>query len=52
MSYNSEICPPYAPFFSLGGAAFSMVFASLGAAYGTARSGTGLIGLGLFKEEA
>ncbi len=44
-------CPPFAPFFGLSGAAFSMVFSAIGAAYGTAKAGLGIAGMGIFKPE-
>ena len=34
--------PIYAPFFGVMGAASAMIFSALGAAYGTAKSGTGI----------
>uniref|UniRef100_A0A915LAV4 V-type proton ATPase proteolipid subunit n=1 Tax=Romanomermis culicivorax TaxID=13658 RepID=A0A915LAV4_ROMCU len=49
---NLEKGPVYAPFFSVMGAASAMVFTAPGAAYGTAKSGTGIAamaGLPLFK---
>eukprot|EP00540_Astrosyne_radiata_P014684 CAMPEP_0116840764 /NCGR_PEP_ID=MMETSP0418-20121206/10547_1 /TAXON_ID=1158023 /ORGANISM="Astrosyne radiata, Strain 13vi08-1A" /LENGTH=196 /DNA_ID=CAMNT_0004471109 /DNA_START=116 /DNA_END=706 /DNA_ORIENTATION=+ len=42
-SYNLEECPAIAPFFGYMGVAFSVVFANLGAAYGTARAGVGIM---------
>lgn len=44
-------CPPYAPFFGFAGVASAMVFSTVGAAYGTAKSGIGIAGLGTFKPE-
>ncbi|KAG8944523.1 v-type proton ATPase 16 kDa proteolipid subunit 2 [Tulasnella sp. 424] len=47
----TEICPPYAPFFGFAGVAASMVFSTVGAAFGTAKSGIGITGLGQFRPE-
>ncbi|KAH9179250.1 V-type ATPase [Lactarius sanguifluus] len=47
MSY----CPPYAPFFGFAGVASSMIFSTVGAAYGTSKAGIGIAGLGQFKPE-
>ncbi|KAI8460682.1 ATP synthase subunit C-domain-containing protein [Phakopsora pachyrhizi] len=44
----SEICPPYAPFFGFAGVASSV---SVGAAYGTAKAGIGITGLGIMKPD-
>lgn len=44
-------CPPYAPFFGLAGVASSMIFSTVGAAFGTSKSGIGIAGLGTFKPE-
>lgn len=38
----SELCPVYAPFFGAIGCAAAIIFTSLGAAYGTAKSGVGV----------
>ncbi|KAI0699125.1 hypothetical protein BC835DRAFT_1405224 [Cytidiella melzeri] len=48
-----SLCPPYAPFFGLGGvaSAVSLIKTSVGAALGTAKSGIGIAGLGTFKPE-
>lgn len=46
MSASSN-CPPSAPFFGLMGAAGALVFANLGAAYGTAKSGVGIMAMGI-----
>ncbi|EPZ32660.1 V-type ATPase [Rozella allomycis CSF55] len=45
----TERCPPYAPFFGFAGATFAMIFC--GAAYGTAKSGIGIAGMGTFKPQ-
>ena len=36
--------PIYSPFFGVLGASSAMVFSAMGAAYGTAKSGTGIAG--------
>ncbi|KAG7088437.1 v-type proton ATPase 16 kDa proteolipid subunit 2 [Marasmius oreades] len=46
-----SLCPPYAPFFGFAGVASSMVLSTIGAAYGTAKAGIGIAGLGTFKPE-
>ncbi|KAJ3209222.1 v-type proton ATPase 16 kDa proteolipid subunit 2 [Entophlyctis luteolus] len=48
---TSDLCPPFAPFFGLAGVASAVVLSSLGAAYGTARAGVGIAGIGAFKPE-
>ncbi|KAF9972036.1 v-type proton ATPase 16 kDa proteolipid subunit 2 [Actinomortierella ambigua] len=47
----NEYCPPYAPFFGLAGVASAMVFSSVGAGYGTFKSGLGISGMGTFHPE-
>eukprot|EP00121_Abeoforma_whisleri_P016050 Awhi_evm1s14747 len=44
-------CPYYAPFFGVLGATSAMVFAAFGAAYGTAKSGTGIAAMAVMKPE-
>ncbi|BFZ53254.1 v-type proton ATPase 16 kDa proteolipid subunit 2 [Savitreella phatthalungensis] len=44
----SEYCTPYAAFFGFAGVAASMIFSSIGAAYGTAKAGIGIAGVGQF----
>jgi V-type H+-transporting ATPase proteolipid subunit len=44
-------CPPYAPFFGFAGIAASMIFSTVGAAFGTSKSGIGIAGLGSFRPE-
>ncbi|CUA73274.1 V-type H+-transporting ATPase 16kDa proteolipid subunit [Rhizoctonia solani] len=39
---SSDYCPVYAPFFSVLGAACAIVFTSMGASYGTAKSSVGI----------
>ncbi|CAG8619796.1 6090_t:CDS:2 [Ambispora gerdemannii] len=47
----SAACPLYAPFFGFAGVASAMVLSSIGAAYGTAKAGIGIAGMGTFKPE-
>ncbi|KAG4302065.1 hypothetical protein PCK1_001624 [Pneumocystis canis] len=47
----TELCPVYAPFFSVLGCAIAIVFTSFGAAYGTAKSGVGIMSMGVFHPE-
>lgn len=46
-----DLCPSYAPLFGVIGAAAAIVFSSLGAAYGTARSGVGIATMGVMKPD-
>lgn len=46
-----EANPPYSAFFSSMGAASAMVFSALGAAYGTAKSGTGIAAMSIMRPE-
>ncbi|RUS22865.1 hypothetical protein BC937DRAFT_86159 [Endogone sp. FLAS-F59071] len=46
-----KYCPPWAPFLGFAGIFSSMVLSSLGAAYGTAKSGVGIAGMGVFRPE-
>jgi len=43
--------PPYAPFFGVMGVTAAMSFCALGAAYGTAKSGTGIAAMAVMKPE-
>uniref|UniRef100_A0A1D1Z3X7 V-type proton ATPase proteolipid subunit n=1 Tax=Anthurium amnicola TaxID=1678845 RepID=A0A1D1Z3X7_9ARAE len=43
--------PMYAPFFGVMGAASAIIFSSLGAAYGTAKSGTGIAAMSVMRPE-
>ncbi|KCV72512.1 hypothetical protein H696_00106 [Fonticula alba] len=52
MSFSEVVCPAYAPFFGMAGGTLSMVFSAIGAAYGTAKAGTGIVGISTFKPEA
>jgi len=44
--------PIYSPFFGVMGAASAMVFSAMGAAYGTAKSGTGIAAMAVMRPEA
>merc|ERR1712100_308007 len=46
-----EQCPPSAPFFGFMGCAAALVFACLGAAYGTAKSGVGVANMGVLHPD-
>ncbi|KAF7718808.1 V-type H+-ATPase, proteolipid subunit [Penicillium ucsense] len=48
---DSELAPLFAPFFSFAGIASAMVFGAGGAAYGTAKSGIGIAGVGTFRPD-
>merc|ERR1711903_391198 len=48
---RQEMCPPSAPFFGFMGCAAALVFACLGAAYGTAKSGVGVANMGVLHAE-
>ncbi|KAJ4147739.1 hypothetical protein LMH87_002246 [Akanthomyces muscarius] len=48
---DSEVAPKFAPFIGMGGIAAAMVFGSIGAAYGTAKSGIGIAGVGTFRPD-
>ncbi|XP_015788180.1 V-type proton ATPase 16 kDa proteolipid subunit [Tetranychus urticae] len=48
---TTEVAPIYGPFFGVMGAASAMIFSSLGAAYGTAKSGTGIAAMGVMRPE-
>ena len=45
-------CPPYSPFFGVMGATSAIVFSAMGAAYGTAKSGTGIAAMAVMRPEA
>lgn len=47
----SEDAPIYSPFFGVMGAASAMVFSALGAAYGTAKCGTGIAAMSVMRPE-
>lgn len=48
---SSETNPVYGPFFGVMGAASAIIFSSLGAAYGTAKSGTGIAAMSVMRPE-
>ncbi|KAK6532799.1 v-type proton ATPase 16 kDa proteolipid subunit 2 [Arthrobotrys megalospora] len=51
MSDHNQLTPAFAPFFGMAGVAFAMIFGCAGAAYGTAMSGIGISGIGIFRPE-
>jgi len=51
MSGHGEDAPIYTPFFGVLGATSAMVFSALGAAYGTAKSGTGIAAMSVMRPE-
>jgi len=48
---ESELAPDFAPFLSFAGIASAMIFGCAGAAYGTAKSGIGIAGVGSFRPD-
>lgn len=48
---GDKYAPIYAPFLGFCGCAVSIIFSSVGAAYGTAKLSIGIAGVGLFKPE-
>ncbi|KAK3112137.1 v-type proton ATPase 16 kDa proteolipid subunit 2 [Teratosphaeriaceae sp. CCFEE 6253] len=46
---DSDLAPKFAPFLGMAGIAFAMIFGCIGAAYGTAKSGIGIAGVGVFR---
>merc|ERR1711907_178043 len=48
---RKEQCSPSAPFFGFMGCAAALVFACLGAAYGTAKSGVGVANMGVLHPD-
>jgi len=48
---SEEASPAYSPFFGVMGAASAMVFSAMGAAYGTAKSGTGISAMAVMRPE-
>lgn len=48
---SSEAAPVYSSFFGVMGATSAMVFSALGAAYGTAKSGTGISAMAIMRPE-
>merc|ERR1711985_47775 len=51
IAVRQEHCPPSAPFFGFMGCAAALVFACLGAAYGTAKSGVGVANMGVLHPD-
>merc|ERR1719316_1259101 len=51
IAIRQENCPPSAPFFGFMGCAAALVFACLGAAYGTAKSGVGVANMGVLHPD-
>merc|ERR1712224_579332 len=51
IAIRQEMCPASAPFFGFMGCAAALVFACLGAAYGTAKSGVGVANMGVLHAE-
>jgi len=49
---GTPCCPDSAPFFGFIGVSAALVFANLGAAYGTAKSGVGISSMGVMNHEA
>lgn len=49
MSVEMESCPASAPFFGFMGVTSALVFANIGAAYGTAKSGVGISSMGVMN---
>ncbi|XP_050312521.1 V-type proton ATPase 16 kDa proteolipid subunit c [Anthonomus grandis grandis] len=47
----TEQSPVYGPFFGVMGAASAIIFSALGAAYGTAKSGTGIAAMSVMRPE-
>jgi len=48
---ESEFTPKFAPFIGMSGICFAMTFGCIGAAYGTAKSGIGIAGVGTFRPD-
>ncbi|KEZ39379.1 hypothetical protein SAPIO_CDS10084 [Scedosporium apiospermum] len=48
---DSEMAPKFAPFVGMAGIAAAMTFGTIGAAYGTAKSGIGIVGVGTFRPD-
>ncbi|KAA6414201.1 MAG: V-type proton ATPase proteolipid subunit 2 [Lasallia pustulata] len=48
---EGELAPKFAPFIGMAGISFAMIFGCLGAAYGTAKSGIGIAGVGTFRPD-
>ena len=51
-SYSKfDLAPVYTPFFGVMGAASAMIFTAIGAAYGTAKAGSGICALAVLRPE-
>jgi len=48
-SVTDKLCPASAPFFGFMGVTSALVFANIGAAYGTAKSGVGIASMGVMN---
>ncbi|KAJ5609610.1 Vacuolar ATPase proteolipid subunit c [Penicillium herquei] len=48
---DSELAPKFAPFLSFAGIASAMIFGCAGAAYGTAKAGVGIAGVGSYRPD-
>ncbi|KAL6257174.1 V-type proton ATPase 16 kDa proteolipid subunit [Pogonomyrmex barbatus] len=48
---SAEDPPMYSPFFGVMGAASAIIFSALGAAYGTAKAGTGIAAMSVMRPE-
>ncbi|RYP41397.1 hypothetical protein DL767_001035 [Monosporascus sp. MG133] len=48
---DSEAAPKFAPFIGMAGIASAMILGCVGAAYGTAKSGIGIAGVGTFRPD-
>jgi len=48
---GNEYTPSFAPFFGMAGIASAMILGCAGAAYGTAKSGIGIAGVGTFRPD-
>ncbi|XP_066258027.1 V-type proton ATPase 16 kDa proteolipid subunit c-like isoform X1 [Euwallacea similis] len=51
MGQITDTNPIYGPFFGIMGASAAIIFSSLGAAYGTAKSGTGISAMAVMRPE-
>jgi V-type H+-transporting ATPase proteolipid subunit len=51
MAANQVMCDPTSSFFGFMGVTSAIVFANLGAAYGTAKSGVGIMSMGVLRPE-
>jgi len=51
VAFDAFYCPDSAPFFGFMGVVSALVFANLGSAYGTAKSGVGIASMGVMHHE-